>query len=101
MCASHPARQAQPGLTIPQAQLKINFLALFHRNQAWNEFRLMGLDLHLVKNAAGDWRLQGLDAAASGDDYSESSPLFDLGSLVYSQRQFHDRRQHGRDDISR
>jgi uncharacterized protein (TIGR02099 family) len=72
---------AQPGLTIPQAQLKINFLALFHRNQAWNEFRLVGLDLHLVRNAAGDWRLQGLDTASGGED-SGSSPLFDLGSLV-------------------
>jgi uncharacterized protein (TIGR02099 family) len=73
---------AQPGLTIPQAQLKVNFLAVFHRNQAWNEFRLVGLNLHLVRNAAGDWRLQGLDTAATEDGGSDSSPLFDLGSLV-------------------
>ena len=78
---------AQPGLTIAQAQLKINFLALFHRNQAWNEFRLVGLDLHLVRNAAGDWRLQGLDTAADQNG-SDSSPLFDLGSLVLSNANF-------------
>ncbi len=71
----------QAGMSIPQAQLKVNFLAPFHRNQAWNEFRLVGLDLHLMRNAAGDWRMQGLDTAAADDD-GGPSPLFDLGSIV-------------------
>jgi uncharacterized protein (TIGR02099 family) len=82
-----PAAPEQAPLTIPQAQLKINFLGPFRRNQAWNEFRLVGLDLHLVRNAAGDWRLQGLDTAASEED-DESSPLFDLGSLVLRDVKF-------------
>jgi uncharacterized protein (TIGR02099 family) len=81
------AAPEQAPLTIPQAQLKINFLGPFRHNQAWNEFRLVGLDLHLVRNAAGDWRLQGLDTAATGDD-DESSPLFDLGSLVLRDVKF-------------
>ncbi len=81
------AAPEQPGMTIPQAQLKINFLGPFRHNQAWNEFRLVGLDLHLVRNAAGDWRLQGLDTASTGDD-DESSPLFALGSLVLRDVKF-------------
>jgi uncharacterized protein (TIGR02099 family) len=82
-----PASPEQPPLTIPQAQLKINFLGPFRHNQAWNEFRLVGLDLHLVRNAAGDWRLQGLDTASTGGD-DESSPLFELGSLVLRDVRF-------------
>src|SRR5487761_1931303 len=37
-----------PGSTIPQAELKINFFSALHRNQAWNEFRLVGLNLRLA-----------------------------------------------------
>ena len=77
-----PASGGPAGVTIPQAQLKVNFLAPLHRNQTWNEFRLVGLDLHVVRNAAGDWRLQGLDTASNDADDTGDSPLFDLGSLV-------------------
>jgi uncharacterized protein YhdP len=36
-----PAAPEQAPLTIPVAQLKINFLGPFRHNQAWNEFRLV------------------------------------------------------------
>ncbi len=87
---------AEPGQapsTIPQAALKLNFFSLLHRNQTWSEFRLTGLDLHLVRDGAGVWQLHGLDAAggaASGGNGQsigkarDNPVLFDLGSLVLS-----------------
>ncbi len=49
-------------LVIPHAQLAIDFLAPFERNRAWNEFRLIGLDLELDHTADGAWHMRGLDA---------------------------------------
>lgn len=75
------ANAGELGSTVPQAELKINFFSALHRNQAWNEFRLVGLDLRLARDASGQWQLSGLDAgnpAQRGD----SSVLFDLGALV-------------------
>ncbi|MDR3385736.1 MAG: YhdP family protein [Rudaea sp.] len=75
----------RPAIVIPQAELKINFFSWLHRNQTWNEFRLIGLHLGLVRDVAGNWQLHGLDAV--GDDGkssqgNESNALFDLGALV-------------------
>jgi len=70
-----------PASEIPQAELKINFFSLMHRNQAWNEFRLVGLDLHLARDEAGNWQLQGFGNSDSNKN-ADNSLLFDLGSLV-------------------
>lgn len=87
----------KPPSTIPQAALKLNFFSIFHRNQTWSEFRLVGLDLHLVREANGNWQLHGLDAAggAAGGvgtkaigNVRENPVLFDLGSLVLSDLHF-------------
>lgn len=77
------AKPGESGSRIPRAELKINFFAFLHRNESWNEFRLDGLDLHLVHSAAAGWHLQGLDTGNSaGNKFGPDSPLFDLGSLV-------------------
>src|SRR6185312_4943430 len=70
-----------PVSAIPQAELKINFFSLFHRNQAWNEFRLVGLDLHLLRDDAGNWALQGFGNSDSNKD-ADNSLLLNLGALV-------------------
>ncbi|MGE5167253.1 MAG: YhdP family protein [Deltaproteobacteria bacterium] len=71
-----------PGSTIPQAELKINFFSALHRNQAWNEFRLVGLDLHLARDAQGQWQLSGIDAGNQAAADPKDSLLFSLGALV-------------------
>ena len=74
----------QPASVIPKAELKINFLAALRRNQSWNEFRLIGLNLQLVRNAGGDWQLRGLGAGGADGKPADTGVLFDLGSLVLS-----------------
>jgi uncharacterized protein (TIGR02099 family) len=76
------ATAGQPGSTIPQAELKINFFSVLHHNQAWNEFRLVGLRLHLARDANGAWQLSGLDAGNPAQRNGDNSVLFDLGALV-------------------
>jgi uncharacterized protein (TIGR02099 family) len=71
-----------PGSTIPQAELKINFFSALHRNQAWNEFRLVGLNLHLARDAQGQWQLSGIDAGNQAAADPKDSLLFSLGALV-------------------
>jgi uncharacterized protein (TIGR02099 family) len=66
---------------IPQAELKVNFFSLLHRNQAWNEFRLVGLDLHLQRDDSGNWALQGFGSSDANKN-ADNSLLFDLGALV-------------------
>jgi uncharacterized protein (TIGR02099 family) len=70
-----------PASVIPQAELKINFFSALHRNQAWNEFRLVGLDLHLSRDAAGNWQLLGFGGSDANKN-ADNSLLFDLGALV-------------------
>jgi uncharacterized protein (TIGR02099 family) len=71
----------QPALLIARAGLKVNLLAFAHRNARWNEFRLDGLDLNLLRDAEGHWQLSGLAAGDSSDSADQRS-LFDLGALV-------------------
>lgn len=68
----------QTPLRLERAELALNLFAPFQRNRAWNEFRLVGLDLALERDASGRWQLHGfdLDPAATGD------PLGALGVLV-------------------
>ncbi|HST28281.1 MAG TPA: YhdP family protein [Rudaea sp.] len=70
------------GSTIPQAELKINFFSALHRNQAWNEFRLVGLNLRLARDAQGQWQLSGIDAGNQAAGNPKDSLLFSLGALV-------------------
>lgn len=72
----------RPATVIPQAELKINFFSWLSRNQTWNEFRLIGLNLGLNRDVAGNWQLRGLDAGSGADQGGDSNALFDLGSLV-------------------
>ncbi|HZP66432.1 MAG TPA: YhdP family protein [Rudaea sp.] len=67
-------------MTVPQAGLKINLFSWLHRNQRWNEFRVIGLDLKATRDLAGKWTLHGFDQ--SGADTGEGNPLFDMGALV-------------------
>ncbi len=76
------ASPGAPVSTIPRAELKINFFSLLHRNQAWNEFRLVGLDLHLTRDAAGQWQMRGIDTGDASDRSGTDSVLFGLGALV-------------------
>lgn len=66
----------QAPLAIPRAELAFDLYALFKRNRAVSEFRLAGLDLHIVREG-GDWHLRGLDfgQAQSSDD------AFSMGAL--------------------
>lgn len=76
------ALASSPGSTIGQAELKINFFSALHRNQAWNEFRLVGLNLHLARDAQGQWQLSGIDAGNQTAGDPRDSLLFSLGALV-------------------
>lgn len=67
----------EPSLTVPRAELALNLYAAFQRNRAWNEFRLVGLDLGLVRREAGDWQLRGIDAGSG-----EGGSMGALGAVV-------------------
>lgn len=75
IAASTP--DAEP-LKLPRAELALNLYAAFQRNRAWNEFRLVGLDLALVRGADASWQLHGVDL---GPDTSSTS-MGALGALV-------------------
>ena len=79
IAAATPDRAA---IVIPQAELKINFFSWLHRNQTWNEFRLIGFKLSLVRDVAGNWKLQGLDTVGGDAKGDSGNALFDLGALV-------------------
>ena len=77
------ATPARPALVIPQAELKINLFSWLNRNQTWNEFRLIGLNVTLARDVAGDWQLRGLDTTGGDEQQGDASnALFELGSLV-------------------
>ena len=66
-------------LRLPRSELAINLFAAFERNLAWNEFRVVGLDLVLSRAADGQWKLRGLDLEGNaGDETSMGS----LGAVV-------------------
>lgn len=72
----------RPAISIPQAELKINIFSWLHRNQTWNEFRLTGLNLNLMRDITGSWQLHGMDSVGGGDKSDQGNALFDLGALV-------------------
>ena len=68
----------EPELALPRAEIALNLYAPFQRNRAWNEFRLVGLDVGLERAADGHWSVQGIAASGGGDQLSMGV----LGSIV-------------------
>lgn len=67
-------------LKLEHAELALNLYAAFQRNRAWNEFRLVGLDLGLLRDASGVWQLRGIEL---GDrSQADSSSMGALGAIV-------------------
>lgn len=66
----------QPPLAIARAQLAFDLLAPLRRERTFSEFRIDGIDLHLV-NEGGHWQLRGLDL---GEGAQPKRP-FSLGAL--------------------
>jgi uncharacterized protein (TIGR02099 family) len=56
---------AEPDLIVPRAELALNLYAAFQKNRAWNEFRVVGMDLGLLRNAADQWQLRGFAAGST------------------------------------
>ncbi len=63
---------------LPRSELALNLYAGFQRNRSWNEFRVVGLDLALDRNPAGEWNLRGIDLG----QHSEQASMGALGVLV-------------------
>ena len=83
MPAAAKAAQGQT-LDLASAGLKINFFAWARPRATWTEIHLSGIELDLVRDVQGEWRLRGLDtgdAASSNQDLNDS-PLFSLGTVV-------------------
>ncbi|HEY6986008.1 MAG TPA: YhdP family protein [Rhodanobacteraceae bacterium] len=74
------AEGAQPPLEIPQAELALSLYAPFKRGLAWSEFRMVGVDVHFVRDEAG-WHLQGPEVGGPSRPRSELS-MGALGVLV-------------------
>jgi uncharacterized protein (TIGR02099 family) len=63
---------------VPRAELAISFYAPFQHDRSWSEFRLVGVDAELTRDAAG-WHLRGLDLA--GAPASSSRQELSMGAL--------------------
>ena len=70
-------------MAITHAELAFDAYALFKRNSAFSEFRISGLDLHLIR-ADGEWTLHGLDLGAPAQASDEPFSLGALGALEIS-----------------
>ncbi len=66
--------------TVPRAELGFDLYALFRRDSAATEFRVIGLDLRLVNEASG-WRLHGLDFVAAPASTDEPFSMGALGAF--------------------
>jgi uncharacterized protein (TIGR02099 family) len=65
---------------VPRAELGFDLYALFRRDRAATEFRVVGVNLHLA-NEAGAWRLRGLDFGASPANADEAFSMGALGAF--------------------
>jgi uncharacterized protein (TIGR02099 family) len=66
-------------LRLPRSELALNLYAAFQHNRSWNEFRVVGLDLALSRDANGDWKLRGLDLSNSS---GQGTSMGALGVIV-------------------
>ncbi|MEO8459218.1 MAG: YhdP family protein [Dokdonella sp.] len=73
------AANGVPPLKLGRAELALNLFAPFQRNRGWTEFRLVGLDLGLVRQGDGTWQVHGFDTSG---DQGGSDALGGLGMLV-------------------
>ncbi len=73
----------QNPMVIAHAELAFDVYALFKRNSAFSEFRLAGLDLHLI-NEGGEWQLRGLDLKPPTQPSGEPFSMGALGALEIS-----------------
>ena len=74
-----PGSDGEPPLTLAHAEIAINPYAAFERNRAWNEFRLVGLDLALERGEDGAWQVRGIDL---GQGASGGGSMGALGAVV-------------------
>lgn len=81
------ADDSGPSLKLDRAELALNLFAPFQRNGVWNEFRLVGLEISLLRGDDGRWQLRGLELpkppAGGGDGFGA------LGALVLKDLRLH------------
>ncbi len=82
VASNDPASANAQPLTIASAGLKLNFFAWARRNASWTEFRVAGVDLEVVRDAAGHWSVRGMDASGGDQRDVDDNALFALGTLV-------------------
>ena len=58
----------EAAIVLPRAELALNLYAPFQRNRAWNEFRLVGVDLALERGTDDVWAIRGIASSGSGED---------------------------------
>jgi len=69
-------------LEIPKAELALSLYAPFRRGLAWSEFRMVGVDIGLVRDDDGGWHLRGLDVGAAPSSSPQELSMGVLGVLV-------------------
>src|SRR5690348_8872775 len=69
-------------LQIPKAELALSAYAPFRRGLAWSEFRMVGVDVGLVRGDDGGWHLRGLDVGAAPSSSPQELSMGVLGVLV-------------------
>ena len=69
-------------LEIPKAELALSAYAPFKRGLAWSEFRMVGVDIALVRGDDGGWHLRGLDVGAAPSSSPQELSMGVLGVLV-------------------
>ena len=74
------AQGAEPPLEIPRAELALSLYAPFKRGLAWSEFRMVGVDVHLLRDDSG-WHLRGPEVGGPSQQRRELS-MGALGVLV-------------------
>ena len=72
-------------LEIPKAELALSLYAPFKRGLAWSEFRMVGVDVGLVRADDGDWHLRGLDVGAAPSSSPQELSMGVLGVLVMKE----------------
>lgn len=75
-----PTSEGAAPVLLPQVELALNPYAAFQRNRAWNEFRIVGLDLNLRRDSGDTWTLGGIDAPQPGSGGQVSMGA--LGAVV-------------------
>jgi uncharacterized protein (TIGR02099 family) len=60
--------EGESAFSVPQAEWVLDFYAWLRRGVSFSEFRLGGLDLELVREAEGTWRVRGLGAGPAPVD---------------------------------